>query len=143
MAKVDLDVYSNLPGVSRSSTGHYLYTLGAVSMITTRSPDFIRKLHREGYFPEPLLNSRLWKIYTENQIKLMLELFPLLSERPRKDRLTAVFRGIARKWGKDYEKKYPDEVKALRKRKRRKTGGVSHTRMVGKRRRERRSKRRE
>lgn len=69
-----------------TETGKYLYTLQDVAAETGRSPDLLRKLHREGILPDPIRDGRGWRLYTENQIKLIIEAFTDISPKDREMR---------------------------------------------------------
>ena len=70
------------PGVLRTPDGSVLYTIGMLSKVVGLSVHTLRKYQRQGVLPPPqFFDKRGWRLYTQNQIRLLAGLFKALKEK--------------------------------------------------------------
>lgn len=98
---------SGTRGITITKTGKKTFTIQSAAFLSNRSPDFIRKLQKNGHLPEALRDRRGWRIYTEGQIHLMRNAFGEMPPKPRD--LRTALKSVRKHWRDDYDE-YPKEV---------------------------------
>lgn len=70
------------PGVLQTPDGSILYTIGILSRAVGLSVHTLRKYHRRGVLPAPqFFDKRGWRLYTQDQVRLLAGLFKALKEK--------------------------------------------------------------